>query len=332
MKHRMIAGRFGPSLKRRVARAALAFVLLAPAAAAADDVSPEMEQRRTQLFKEGRAAAAAGKWSEAAEKFRAVVEIRTAPKALIALALAEQHEGHFVEAKRLCEKARIDAHAAQNKDDEDAAAQALRGLEGHVPSIALRIPEDVRGVSVTIDGRPADLKGGEVDVDPGERSVVVSAPGRVDFQAKVVAEEGKRSELEVMLPLQSSRKPGAQSAGHVATPPAGVFILGGVGVAAGVAGVVLLAKGKEGERDVSKVCSDVSKCSPEVQANADAAETKIIAGDVLIGVGAAALAGGALWWILAPSKSAATAIAPAAPRVMIAPLRSGAWVSLEGSF
>lgn len=335
MKHRTIAVKVGRASLRHVARAVVALSLLAPALAPAvahaDEVSPEMEQRRTQLFKEGRALAASGKWSEAAAKFRAVVEIRTAPKALIALALAEQHQGHFVEAKRLCEKARFDAREAQNKDDEDAAVAALRDLEGHVPSIALHLPADVRGVSVTIDGRPAELKGGEVDVDPGDRSIVVSAPGRVDFQASVKAEEGKRSELDVALPVPSAAKSGAD-AGHITMPPLGVFILGGVGLGASVAGVVLLANGKEGERDVAKVCSDLPKCSPEVQANADAADKKILAGGLLIGVGAASLAGGAVWWILSAKKPAAPATAAAPPRVMIAPLRAGAWVTLEGSF
>ena len=56
------------------------------------------EERRTRLFKEGKAAADSSQWVEAVEKFRKVVAIRSAPKALIALVVAEEHMNHHVAA------------------------------------------------------------------------------------------------------------------------------------------------------------------------------------------------------------------------------------------
>ena len=81
----------------RLLRPALLFaILLAAALPAAAQPSGADEERRTRLFKEGKAAGDAGQWAEAADRFRQVVALRSAPKALIALGVAEEYLGHFV--------------------------------------------------------------------------------------------------------------------------------------------------------------------------------------------------------------------------------------------
>jgi hypothetical protein len=233
---------------------------------------------------------------------------------------------------------------AELKDDEEAASQALRQIAARVPGVALKLPPDVRGVNVTVDGKPADIEGGEVDLDPGERAIVVSAPGRVDFRTTVTAVEGKRPELEVSLPLASGGggdlpPPGGAGdtsgggGGGVSLPPVGVMVLGGAGIVAGVVGFAMWGVGTGAEGDIKATCGGVTNCPMSLKDEADAAATKIIVGDVLVGVGAAAIIGGGVWWYLSKSGSSSSKAAPAAQaRFFVSPTRGGAFASVAGQF
>jgi hypothetical protein len=232
---------------------------------------------------------------------------------------------------------------AQLKDDEEAAAQALRQIAARVPGVSLRLPPDIRGVSVTVDGKPAELEGGEVDLDPGERALVVSAPGRADFRTTVTAVEGKRPALEVSLPLASGDGGGDQSppggagdasgGGGVSLPPLGVMALGGAGIVAGVVGFAMWGVGTGAEGDIRETCGGVTNCPANLEDAADAAATKIIVGDVLVGVGAAAILGGGVWWFLERGGSSSSkAAAGGQARLLVAPTRGGAFATVQGRF
>jgi hypothetical protein len=262
--------------------------------------------------------------------------------------VAEERLGHLAEAKRLYEKARLDARVAQLKDDEEAASQALRQIAARVPGVALRLPPDIRGVSVTVDGKRVDMQGGEVDLDPGERALVISAPGRADFRTTVTAAEGKRTELEVSLPLASGGSgdqapPGGEGdtsgggggggGGGGSLPPVGVMVLGGAGIVAGVVGLAMWGVGTGAEGDIRETCGGVTNCPVNLKEAADAAATKIIVGDVLVGVGAAAIIGGGVWWYMSKSGSSSSKAAPPAQaRFFIAPSRGGAFATVAGHF
>src|SRR5262245_16639371 len=89
----------------------------APAGSSGDAV----EGARTEMYREGVTLAEAGRWGEALEKFQRVVAIRSAPRALLALAAAEEHVGRLVSAKRTYGKARDDA---RDEHDDALAAKA----------------------------------------------------------------------------------------------------------------------------------------------------------------------------------------------------------------
>ncbi|NUQ76201.1 MAG: hypothetical protein HUU21_21895, partial [Polyangiaceae bacterium] len=207
----------------------LVAALLLVAAPAAADLSPKEEAKRTQLFKEGKSFFEDGKWKEAAEKFRAVVEMRSAPKALIALAAAEEKLGHLGEAKRLYDRAREEAMAAKLPRDQEEAALRLRELLPRVPRIAVKVPSGVSDVVITIDGKPAEFQFGNADVDPGEHTVMVTAPGVKDFREVVTVAEGERKEVQVDFePLQLAPPPPPPDTGP-GLPPLGAVLLAGVG-------------------------------------------------------------------------------------------------------
>jgi hypothetical protein len=317
-------------LKRWSSIAALAIGMLVTWPAAAD-LTPKEEAKRTQLFKEGKALGDAGQWKEAAEKFRAVVELRSAPKALIALAFAEEKSGRLSEAKRLYEKAREDAVAAKLKADEEAAAQALRQLLPRVPRIAVKLPADAKDATILIDDKPAELQFGDADVDPGEHTVTVNAVDRKEFKQTVTVAEGERKEVQAVLaPIYVPPPPPPPETGR-GPPPVGAIVLAGVGVGAGVAGAVLwgIARGKESE--IEAMCGGIKECPATLKPEADAAATKIIVGDVLVAAGGAAIIGGGIWW-LASGRSSPPPSTASAPRVTVSPTRRGVWASVEASF
>jgi hypothetical protein len=317
-------------LKRWTSIAALAIGMLAAWPAAAD-LTPKEEAKRTQLFREGKALGDAAQWKEAAEKFRAVVELRSAPKALIALAFAEEKSGNLAQAKRLYEQAREDAVAAKLKADEEAAAQALRQLLPRVPRIAIKLPADAKDASVLIDDKPPELQFGDADVDPGEHTITVTAPDRKDFKQTVTVAEGERKEVQVVLaPIYVAPPPPPPDPGR-GPPPVGAIVLAGVGLGAGVAGAVLwgIARGKESE--IESMCGGIKECPASLKPEADAAATKIIVGDVLVAVGGAAIVGGGIWW-LASGRSSPPPSSASVPRVTVSPARGGVWASVEASF
>src|SRR5512139_4197421 len=90
---------------------------------------PADEARRTKLFQDAKRLADEGRWAEAVGPLREVVRIRSAPKALIALAVVERELVHYLEARRLLLRAIEDARAHSLADDERAAKEALAALE-----------------------------------------------------------------------------------------------------------------------------------------------------------------------------------------------------------
>ena len=318
-------------MKRVIGLAALALGLLFAAPAAAD-LSPKEEAKRTQLFKEGRSLFDEGKWQEAAERFRAVVEMRSAPKALIALAASEEKLGHLGEAKRLYERAREEAQAAKLPKDVDEAATRLRELLPRVPRIAVKVPSSVGDATIQIDGKPAEIQFGDADVDPGEHTVTVTASGRKEFREVVTVAEGERKEVQAVLdPLQDEPPPPPPEP-ESSPPPVGAIILAGVGVGAGAAGAVLWVMARNKEAEIEKACGGVKQCPANLKPDADAAATKIIIGDVLVGVGGAAIIGGGIWWLTSGGKSEPPETSKARPRVVVSPTRGGVWASFETKF
>ena len=101
---------------------ALMATLVCASPARADEAS---EAKRTTLFQEAKKLASEGRWAEASAGLREVIAIRSAPKALIALALVERELLHHLEAKRLLEQAVADGRA-QNRRVAFVNA-ALRG-------------------------------------------------------------------------------------------------------------------------------------------------------------------------------------------------------------
>jgi hypothetical protein len=278
--------------------AALTFVVtLVATTADAQDI----ETQRKALYREGTAAADEGQWSAAAEKFRAVIALRSAPKALIALGIAEEHLGQLAEAKRNYEKAEADARSERLADDEQAATHALVTLTPRVPQLAVHVPHPERVRELLLDERTIPSRDAEYSVDPGTHTIV--GRGESEFRKIVTLKEGEHGNVSVdVAPLQALQEPmprptpESRARGGL---PIGPIVLGAVGlVGVGVASG-LWAVGVGQDNDVKAQCGGgTTNCPLSAKPEADSASTNIIAGDVIFGIGAALAVAGAAWFIV----------------------------------
>jgi len=293
---------FVAAYRTRRSTATLAFALFLTSAATAQNLG---EGERTALYRDGSAAADAGEWSVAAEKFRKVIEIRSAPKALIALAIAEDHLGHLGSAKRAYERAVIDAHASNLADDETAASQALAAIAPRIPTLAVHIPNPTHVNDVTLDGKTIPTHDADYGVDPGEHTVI--GRGDSEFRKVVNVKEGEHAEVSVdITPTLKTVTTGNTGPTHPLEPTSsgggfsvGAVVVGVVGVVGMGVGSGLWAVGQSQDNDVRAQCGgQTTNCPLSAKPEADSASTNIIAGDIVFAIGAALAVTGAAWLVI----------------------------------
>ncbi len=311
---------------------------------AAKTLAPEEE--RLLLYRQGLTFAEQGRWEEARQKFQEVVAIRSAPRALLALATAEEKSGRLVSAKRTFAKTQADAEAAADKDLAQRATAAQAAVESRLPHVVIRLPLGAVNAQLTLDDTPQPATTDALEIDPGEHRIVVNAIGMQPFDERFRVDEREQKELTVTLSPVEPAPPAdvvepdpASSLGGVAEPtqPANLaepiptpgpdrpldarpgprwpaLALGGVGVAATVVGVIVTAKGKADYDDVKGGCPSQHCPAPEAAARGNAARARMLAGTITAGTGILAIAGAGLWWVLSASSSQGAANAtPAMP-------------------
>jgi hypothetical protein len=285
---------------------------LARTALAADPppgaADPAREHERGALYQQGVELAAAGKWSEAVERFRKVVEIRASPKVLYTLGEAEEHAGQLAAAKGHYTASVAAARAGGVRDVADAADEALRRIAPRVPHVTVRLDDraaHARGsdTRVTIDSRSVPLET-SIDVDPGPHEVRVEAAGVPPFVRDVQLAEGQSEDVVV----GALERPPAATAppSPVATPAADEHrtsplipaAVGAAGLVAGVVGLVIRLGGQSDYDAASAKCSGGVCPSDDVAAAGNGGRNKMIAGTVVMGVGGAVAAVGVVWWAL----------------------------------
>jgi len=319
-----------PVLPRRWASLVVAGLLLT-GTARADDA----EARRTQLYREGTDLADSGQWTEAAAKFEQVVAIRSAPRALIALGVAEEHLGRLVRAKKTFTSAADDAHADGLAGDERAARDALAEVAPRIPRLQVVPPAGALIASLAIDGADATVTSGVMDIDPGDHTVTAFAADGRKFEATVRCLEQSTCPVTVVfpalpLPLTVAPRPGAPAPPRRSGPSVGVIIVGGIGIAATGTALALWASGKQQENSVKAKCPNggTSGCDPSLQPAADASREKLLSGNALFGVGLATIAVSGVWWWLSSRRDDA----PAPPSAIgISPLPGGGYVGVRGA-
>jgi len=189
----------------------------------------------------------------------------------------------------------IDRARAQKLDDFlEEAERRLDAIKDEVPHVTISFgvapPENAR---VVIDDRVIKIAGKtRVALDPGERKIVVTAPGRVTHVTTLIV--AKRDDKAVVLPaLAHTGGNSVRTFGKIAVGSGGALIVASVAVA-------LVARGRYNEAkktcpandEGTLVCSDADDL-----ASLDSAKTLGNVGTGLGIVGLASVAvGGVLWW------------------------------------
>ncbi len=297
---------------------ALAFALSGPVAHAADKPT-ERDKKASQLI-------AKAQWVDAAALLRELVSEKPTATRLFNLAQAERNLGALADAKEHFAGARDAAKAEGLGAVAGAAEQAMGALDARVPRLVLDLPAGVEGVRVRIDGREVTpASDGSVEVNPGTRRLEVTAPGYVSHEQTLAPRPADRLEVSVELkreagPEQAPTKdtPTAKDdASAGGGPPLPAIILGGVGIAALAGGTAFHFVSQSKYDDATANCTkngDTVSCpksvkdDPEHQQLLDDSDSAKVKRNILIGVGAAALVAGGVWWYLDASSSSSTEV------------------------
>lgn len=201
-------------------------------------------------------------------------------------------------------------------------ARWVEDLDATTPSITVRVEDgsgnEVPEATVTLDGEklPPIAEGRSTPLDPGTHKVVWEHDGK-KTEKEFVVREGERSKVIVLRAEAPKSRPGASHDPRVSpVPPAAdtssaspspiPWVVGGGGIAATGIGIGMWLTGLGEHSDLGRTCAAAHACSDD---QISSSRSKLIVGDVLVGVGVVLIAG-ALYFILKsdpPKSSSASA-------------------------
>jgi hypothetical protein len=174
---------------------------------------------------------------------------------------------------------------------KDCAAW-LAQVDEKQPTVAIHARDgdgrDVSDVRVTIDGEvlAERLDGRAIAVDPGSRTFRFERAGAPEVVQTLLLREGDKGRLvDVVLGAPGTAPPGQEPRARAV--PLAAWALGGVAVAAFGAGIGFGVAAKSAVDDMRSPTGCAPSCDP---ARVDGARRDMIVANVLIGVGAAAIA------------------------------------------
>jgi len=308
------------------------------------------------LFDDAMALMDHGKAAEACPKLEKAQRFDPGMATQFRLAECYEKAGRSASAWALFGEVADAAKAAHRPEREVVARQRATALEPLLLKLTVKVPGPVAaiaGLEIQRDGREVDKAhwGEAVPVDPGEHTVVATAPGKQRWESKGSARPSLLR-VEVTVPMLLDATETSANAATSASPEAPstrrslvpAFVVGGVSVVALGVGVALRAASSgalsNAEASSAELRAGGLSCVPgstnyvsapcaDLAAQTQKVDTLRNGGLVSILVGSAAL-GGALVYALWPSKTPASATS----RVHAVPLlsRSEGGLLVSGSF
>lgn len=177
----------------------------------------------------------------------------------------------------------------------------LSELTPRIPSIVLRVVDgsqhDRTDAQVQLDGEPIPLDGRPIVLDPGVHHIVVSAPSAQPTEQTILAVEREIERL-VRVHLQpTAAAPKAPNQPSLRIPT-GAWIAGAAGVLAFGSFAYFAVAASNDLADLKRTCAQT--CT---DAETRAGRSQALAAQVSLGVGVAALAGAAIWTLLAQERA-----------------------------
>jgi len=258
--------------------------------------------RAQALFDQGRELLTAGRYEEACPLFAESQRLDPGGGTLLNLAICHEREKKYATAWAEYQETLVQAGRAQRADRMRTATEHLSQLASLVPHLNLRFAsQPPAGTRVEVDGHAVEWQDHlSLPVDPGEHTVIASAPGFERTSTLGRAEPGEvtvmtlpalvRSETpahaaaEPTPPIVAAPLPGVAMVKRASLPAASPavyrsrhtagFILGGVGVALlgvggyfGVRAVTLKGRSDDGG------CTDTQCPTPQAKGDYDSART-----------------------------------------------------------
>ncbi len=306
------------------------------------------EIARRELIAQADAARRASDHGRALSLYERASELRMTPSLRQMLAYEHHALGHVLEAfdhaDRCVQEANVAAALRERERILETCAAIVRVYQDRLGRVTLRVPDpQPEGLRVRVQGRevPSALWGVAYPVLPGLVVVDASdAEGRT-FRSEVPLEAG--TTREVTLALSAPPRPAPSAPAMPATPTTprmergpgvGPWLVAGSGALALGAAAVFGVLRADARRDRDAQCSVISGreaegvfCDPSAQDHQSDFVAYTIATNVAFGVGAAAVAGGVLWYVLARSRARSHA-----PTVSVMASPGGAGVTLVGAF
>lgn len=339
------------SLSRSRARALVASVVLAAvvpatlptaawAQAKAGAPSKKDLEAAKKAFFEGLDFEDKKDWKSALDRFEAVAKVRMTPQVRFHLALCKENLGMLIEALHDFELAESDAKAEKVADVMKEAPEHAAAIKPRIPKLTIKVPSDVDGVSVTLDGNAIDPKGSEeILVNPGSHKIEASADKRQSFTKEISLAEGESKSVTLKMPAigggdtkddpPPNDDPPPKDDAPKSKTPIVPLVVGGIGLAA-LAGAGFFALKRSGiAKDLDAACSDPKACPAEQQDAVDSGKTYTTLTNVFLVVGVIGVGAGIVLYATAPKDDKpATAIrlSPSAPGANLAGL------SLSGVF
>lgn len=306
------------SLSPRVRAVGLALALACATAAPLARAEPEGNQRALAeaLFQAGRGLLAEGSVDDACAKLAESERLEPGGGTLLLLAICHERQGRWATAADELRTARARARRDQRADREKLADEHLAAV---LPKIArLVVTGAPRGAKLVLDGTELSsvASGVPLPVDPGQRRLRVEATGFEPWEIEVRVGT-TASEVKVTVPplVRVAALPAARPVPARDRPaPGGAqrtagWLVAGAGLVVAGVGSVLGVRAIDQSGDAKALC-DPSACDKlEALTLNEDARANALAANVTIGLGAAAIAGGILLVLTAPSSEAPARLA-----------------------
>ncbi|MFW6049810.1 MAG: PEGA domain-containing protein [Myxococcota bacterium] len=264
----------------------LAAALCATAAPAlAQEGEPAASDGAREKFLEGQRAYQQGDYETAIARWSEAYELDPRPLILYNLSQAHERYGQLPEAAAALEKylAEADAH----DPNRETARARLASIRERLGRTGIRVADAPEGAEIFVDdaswGRAP--RPDRIPLEPGSHRVVLKLEGYEDFRASVGVPAGQTVDVSAAM------EPGvsAPASAEADAPGLGPWLVVGGGGALLLTGAITggLALKKAGDAEFRD------------DGDADGAKTLGLLTDILLPVGAAAVAGGLLWYFLA---------------------------------
>lgn len=281
-------------------------------------------------------------WAKALDRFEAVAKVRMTPQVRFHLALCKENLGMLIEAVRDFELAESDAKAEKVADVLKEAPEHAAAIRPKIPKLTIKVPADIEGISMTLDGNAFDAKGSdETLVNPGTHKIEATADKRAAYTKEVNLAEGDSKTITVKMPLLDGEKeppppkedPKPTEEAPKSSMPVVALVVGGIGVAALAGAGFFALKRSSIANDLSTACTDPKACPVEQEDAVNSGRTYTTLTNIFLVVGVLGVGTGIVLYATAPSSPKAEK--PATATLKLTPSAPGAnlaGLSLSGAF